>query len=104
MIISMERLYHIPHNDDNFIYEIFGIPNNGIIDLHITILDYLFEDATTRKMIVELTTLPSLKVAMRLLEPLFKNYLPDMHSGNVMYRKTPIGPVLVFLDPIQDDI
>lgn len=103
MIITMEKLYHIPHNDDNFVYALFGIPNNGTIDLHITILDYIFEDPETRKIIVELTQFKSLKQAMRLLEPLFKHYLPDMHSGNIMYRKTPNGPQLVFLDPIQNE-
>ena len=103
MIINMERLYHISHTDENILYELFGIENNGTLDIHITNLDLMFDEPETRKLIIELTKFKSLKQAMRLLEPLFKNYMPDMHSGNIMYRKTPNGPVLVFLDPIQYD-
>lgn len=39
---------------------------------------------------------PKLKEALRLLEPLFRNYTPDMHFGNIMLR----GNQWVITDPI----
>jgi len=39
---------------------------------------------------------PKLKEALRLLEPLFRNFTPDMHFGNIMLR----GSQWVITDPI----
>jgi hypothetical protein len=40
---------------------------------------------------------PNLNKALRLLEPLFRNYEPDMHGSNIMLR----GSQWVFMDPIS---
>lgn len=39
-----------------------------------------------------------LKQALRLLEPLFRHYEPDMHKGNIMLR----GKQWVFVDPVAN--
>jgi hypothetical protein len=53
-----------------------------------------------RQTIYKKTVDPELKKAMKLLEPLFRNFGTDMHFGNVMVRKTGQGSQLVFMDPI----
>jgi hypothetical protein len=62
----------------------------------------LFEKPESRKQIFNLTTDPQLKQALRLMEPLFRKFHPDVHGGNIMYRNGPNGPHLVFVDPVSD--
>jgi hypothetical protein len=40
--------------------------------------------------------------ALRLLEPLFSRFHPDVHLGNVMFRKSGDSYQLVFIDPLSD--
>lgn len=55
------------------------------------------EEPKYRKMMYDHITDPHLKQAVKLLEPLFNHYTPDMHMGNIMVR--PNGQ-WVILDPI----
>ncbi|MGZ8924481.1 MAG: hypothetical protein ACXW2E_01225 [Nitrososphaeraceae archaeon] len=56
-----------------------------------------FLDPIYRKKMIQTATDPWLKQALRLLEPLFRNYGPDMHDGNIMTRD---DQHWVFVDPI----
>ena len=51
----------------------------------------------TRKEMLQKITDPNLNKALRLLEPLFRNYEPDMHGSNIMLR----GSQWVIADPIS---
>ncbi len=55
-----------------------------------------FKDADYRQYIQQVVKDPKLKQALRLLEPLFRHYDPDMHGGNIMRR----GSQWVFMDPV----
>ncbi len=101
LIITMEKLYRIP-DDNKLLYKLFGL-TPADIDLTLNTLLYTFDEVELRKEIVTKTQYQSLKQAMRLLEPLFRHYLPDIHQYNIMCRKSSQGTVLVFLDPIQSD-
>lgn len=68
-------------------------------DVHMYLLSF-FNNERSRANIMKHTKNPKLKEALRLMELLFKKYVPDVHSGNVMFRLTNIGPQLVFTDPI----
>lgn len=50
-----------------------------------------------RKKVIMTTPDPKFAQALRLLEPLFKHYSPDLHTGNIMIRGS---NQLVFIDPI----
>ncbi|MCK9369749.1 hypothetical protein M0R04_07585 [Candidatus Dojkabacteria bacterium] len=102
LIITMEKLYRIP-DDNKLLYYLFGLMPNDI-DLTLSTLLYTFDELELRKEIATKTQHASLRQALRLLEPLFRHYLPDIHQYNIMYRKSPRGPTLVFLDPIQSDV
>jgi hypothetical protein len=66
------------------------------------VLSNLFSDAVSRKRIRNNTTDNNLKQAMRLMEPLFNKYHPDLHLKNIMLRKTQNGYHMVFIDPLSD--
>jgi hypothetical protein len=55
-----------------------------------------FNDPKWRLHMQQFVRDPALKQALRLLEPLFKHFAPDMHSGNILTR----GNSWVFVDPI----
>lgn len=59
-----------------------------------------FDRSEFRRKIYNQTNDPNLKQALRILEPLFKNFYPDMHSDNILAR-TPSQ--LVFIDPISEN-
>lgn len=59
-----------------------------------------FENQTYRKRILSLITDRNLKNAIRLMEPLFKHYHPDVHTGNIMIRSP---NQWVFIDPVSKD-
>ena len=56
-----------------------------------------FTEASIRKRMYQHVSDPKLKQALRLLEPLFRHYAPDMHPGNIMKRA---DGHWVFIDPI----
>jgi hypothetical protein len=58
----------------------------------------LFKDPMHRAKIKSLTSDPHLKQALRLLEPLFQHYSPDMHTGNIMVRS---DGHLIIMDPVS---
>jgi len=99
IVITMEKLFHIDETNPQLIAQLFGIP----LDIGLTAqnIHTRFYDNKHRVVIAQSTQYPDLKKAMRLMEPLFNNYSPDVHAENIMYRKTPNGPQLVFADPIN---
>ncbi len=56
----------------------------------------MFHDHITRRNLLKTVRDPKLKQALRLLEPLFRNFEADMHFGNIMLR----GKQWVITDPI----
>lgn len=103
MIIRMEKLKTIPNNKEFFL-KLFGLSKDDIerfeLDHYLDMFE-MFDTPEGRREIYNRTEYPSLKQALRLLEPLFRNFEPDMHGGNIMYRDTPTGPILVFIDPVN---
>jgi hypothetical protein len=59
-----------------------------------------FKDPDWRQLMQQVVVDPKLKQALRLLEPLFRNFEPDMHGSNIMLR----GSHLVFVDPISHEV
>lgn len=57
-----------------------------------------FNNPKFRKHIQQSTNNKFLKQALRLLEPLFKHYDPDVHQDNIMQRQ---NNQFVFIDPIS---
>jgi hypothetical protein len=102
LIITMERLLPIPRNDQ-FLCGLFGV-DPKVVDLTTDNVDMWFEEPKDRMEILKATNIPTLKRAIRLIEPLFNNYTPDMHMGNLMYRQSSGGPTLVFLDPVTGSL
>jgi hypothetical protein len=104
LIITMEQLYSMDWSDVTTYLTMLGIDPTewGSFDreyLSGYVRDQL-EKPDVRHKIYKMTTDPSLKQAMKLLEPLFRNYSADMHFGNVMVRRTSSGSQLVFMDPV----
>lgn len=95
LMLTMEKLYNILNTDKEFIEQIFGIP---IISSFI--LERDFTSPQVRLLIRQKTQYPKLAQAMKLMEPLFIHYGSDVNFRNLMYRRTSVGPQLVFLDPI----
>lgn len=56
-----------------------------------------FKDPKWRRIAYNAANDPNLKRALRLLEPLFRHYEPDMHGDNIMLR----GNQWVFMDPVS---
>lgn len=59
---------------------------------------YAFKFADYRQHMQQVVQDPKLKQALRLLEPLFRHYEPDMHFNNIMLR----GNQWVFIDPVTN--
>lgn len=59
-----------------------------------------FKDRDFRQYMQQVVTDQHLKQALRLLEPLFRHYEPDMHDGNIMIRQP---NQWVFIDPVVFD-
>jgi hypothetical protein len=75
-------------------------PNNqGGVMPPLRAISRAFNTHERRLNIYKNTRDPQLKQAMKLMEPLFNNYIEDMHEGNVMLRLEPT-PHLVFIDPV----
>lgn len=104
LALTMERLYPMEWDDIKTYVKMLGINPDDWSQFDQTTLSLhvkdMLEKPNVRYKIYKMTTDPSLKQAMKLLEPLFRNYSADMHFGNVMVRKTPQGPQLVFMDPV----
>jgi hypothetical protein len=58
-----------------------------------------FQNPEIRREMIRSIQEPNLKQALRLLEPLFRHYTPDMHGANIMVR----GTQWVFIDPVSLD-
>lgn len=59
-----------------------------------------FDNKSSRRELYNSTTDPQFKSVLRLLEPIFSSGMVqnDMHGGNIMLRKDPLG--LVIIDPV----
>jgi hypothetical protein len=104
LIITMEQLYQMDWDDIKTYVKMLGIdPNDWSQFDKLTLSRHvrdLLGKTNVRHKIYKMTSDPSLKQAMKLLEPLFRNYGADMHFDNVMIRRTSSGPQLVFMDPV----
>lgn len=67
-----------------------------------TFIPYEFKSPEERRKVAAITTDPNLKQALRILEPLFKHFHPDVHGNNIMLRNIGSTHQLVFIDPISD--
>ena len=103
LLIVMEKLEKVKKSDIGLIEQLIGmkIANNSDIRNTSGELNEIFENPKLRKEIIQNTKYPSLKEALRLLEPMFRHYSPDMHLGNIMIRQSPNGPEVVFIDPLN---
>jgi hypothetical protein len=59
-----------------------------------------FKTRANRKTVYNTTSDPYLKQALRLMEPLFRKYTPDVTKNNMMVRPNTSPIQVVFLDPI----
>lgn len=98
LVVTLEKLHTMSDNDRDKYMKIVGseyIPGERYTDLRSRVRK-LWLDPQYRKQIFDRATDSNLKNALRLLEPLFKHYTPDMHFNNVMVRH---NGQLVFIDP-----
>lgn len=104
LIISMEKLEHLNNQDFEKIQQLMNIPfipePEDKQEAVTGGMHHSFTKPGVRKHIINNTKNPHLKQALRLLEPLFQHYGPDMHLGNIMKR----GSQFVFIDPITYEI
>lgn len=59
----------------------------------------MFVDQKSRKQLYQMTPDVNLKKALRLLEPLFQKFYPDLRQTNIMVRNSG-QPHLVIIDPV----
>ncbi len=103
LIITMEKLFPIHINQQTLIdfniHNIFTTDHNKpwTNQPHIQ-FRRAFNDPNIRKHIQHSTNNKFLKQALRLLEPLFNHYDPDVHQDNIMQR---LNNHFVFIDPIS---
>lgn len=103
MMITTEKLFHIGPAMYPLLEKIFHIKfdNQQDYDAMCKQLKYRhFSTTAWRRELMNKTQDPKLKQALRLMEPLFRHYQPDMHLGNVMIRRTGGIPQLVIADPV----
>lgn len=104
LIVVMEPLKEERITDAEV--KLLGIPNNmlprerkkikpGLMPEYL--IRMAFYDPGQRKHTINYVKDPTLKQALRLLEPLFRHYQPDMHGGNILKRS---DGHLVFADPV----
>jgi hypothetical protein len=113
MLVVMERLYDLQSNEKMAIEMLQSI---GILPTDLTKLpprmgtnevrpplagtQFPFLTSESRKQLFNTTQDRNLKQALRLLEPLFNKFYPDLRKTNIMFRKGQNGTHLVFVDPI----
>lgn len=109
MLVVMERLYDLESNQRMAIEMLQSI---GVLPKDLTTLDFSlsntplsytrlpFKTPEARQKLFRETTDNNLKQALRLLEPLFNKFYPDLRKTNIMFRKGQNGTHLVFIDPI----
>lgn len=105
LVVTMERLERFISSDIIKVEQAFGIRFGNFIknmtdeEASRYLQTKLFKDPTWRAGVIKTTKDPHLKQAMRLLEPLFRHYQPDMHFGNIMMRGIGENRHMVFIDP-----
>lgn len=110
ILVVMEKLHTIKANEPlaTRLLQNCGILPNNLFDLKkykllsnspLAATKIPFEDDNSRKELYQNTTDPQLKKALRLLEPLFKKFYPDLRPQNIMLRKTG-GTHIVIVDPV----
>lgn len=99
MVLRMEELHHLDNSNFYKIFDELGLerPTNKTAWQAGLIIDGLFMKPQTRQQLMRTTKNPKLREALRLLEPLFRHYQPDMHIANWMLRT---NGELVITDPI----
>lgn len=100
LVISLEKLKPLDVSDFEKLKQVMSIPFVSDDDKHgstVGGIHHSFQSQTVRRYIMKNTPDTQLKQALRLLEPLFRHYGPDMHLGNIMKRT---NGQIVFIDPI----
>ena len=101
LLISMERLIPLTDQDFEHLQQLMGVPfvpePKDSIEMVTGGLFNSFTKPGVRQFIMKNTKNPDLSKALRLLEPLFRHYGPDMHMGNIMKRS---NGQIVIMDPI----
>jgi len=107
LLISMEKLNSIKDFEPERVLKMLQVL--GLVPTDIEFEDYYdpiktmwnrFKDSNYRQLMMTNTPDPKLKNALRLLEPLFKKFKPDVHGNNIMMRYNGSKIHLVFTDPI----
>ena len=62
----------------------------------------LFQTKKNRSILRNRSKNAQFSQALRLMEPLFSRFHPDVHLGNVMFRKAGDSYQLVLVDPLSD--
>jgi hypothetical protein len=96
--VVMEKLSNLSQITEQDL-RMFGIPKvgSGKVDLQFR---RAFKDRYLRSVMINNVKDPFLRQALRLLEPLFNHFEPDMHKNNIMLR----GTHWVFVDPISHNV
>lgn len=109
MLVVMERLYDLETNERMAIEMLQSI---GVLPQDLTLLTsglsnsplsytrLSFKTPEARRQLFRETRDHNLKKALRLLEPLFNKFNPDLRKTNIMIRKGQNGTHLVFIDPV----
>jgi len=107
LVMVVERLMPLFHEDAKFVWNMFKSlgffdPFNSYRNLNDLYLDIRqqFANPTRRLKLKSRITDDNLIKALRLIEPLFKNFMSDLHSDNFMIR--PSTKELVIIDPVQN--
>lgn len=109
LIVVTERLHHLKSNND---LAVSLLQECGILPEDLSTIKYriytdplsytkdAFATKSDRMELAKNTKDPSLKQALRLLEPLFNKFDPDLRQHNIMIRMSNGAPHIVLNDPI----
>lgn len=102
LVVFMEKLVPLNKLDEDVAAQILssiGIEYVGSFTYDHS-LAKIMKDPKYREQLKQSTRYPKFKEALRLLEPLFKKYIGDLHIENLMVRLTSVGPQIVITDPL----
>ncbi len=109
LYVWMEKLQPLSNFDPELVYQLLdniGVRYRGAVSTETG--DYSlrkqFERPAQRQRYAKLTPDPKFKEALRLLEPLFKNFRSDLHIENIMARAINHNLQLVITDPLYPDL
>lgn len=97
--MKMEKLYHLNSRNFHILFDELGLSVPYKVDMWTASmqLDAMFRKQEFRQQLLTKIKNSKLREALRLLEPLFKHYTPDVHCMNWMVRA---NNELVITDPV----